>query len=369
MKQYDTIIIGGGFFGLAIAEYLSNQLGKSKILVLEKEPDFMQRASYNNQARVHNGYHYPRSLLTALRSRVNFPHFIDDFEQAIVNDFDKYYAVARNFSKVSAQQFKLFCERIEAEIVPAPEARKHFNARLVEDVFKVKEFAFNSDILKSLMLKRLDQGKVTLMTSTRADRIQQQGDQLQLFTKDGRAFQSKHIINCTYSMLNDINKHSKLPLIPLKHELAEMALVKIPDILKDLSVTMMCGPFFSFMPFPSKGLHTLSHVRYTPHSEWHDTDPDSIRDNHSYLDSINPVSHFKQMIADAVRYMPALAGTTQAGSLWEVKTVLPSSESDDSRPILFKPHYGLNNYTCVMGGKLDNIYDVYKELDLLYGRG
>ena len=26
----------------------------------------------------------------------------------------------------------------------------------------------------------------------------------------------------------------------------------------------MCGPFFSAMPFPARGLHTLSHVRYTP---------------------------------------------------------------------------------------------------------
>ena len=30
------------------------------------DADLMQRASYANQARVHNGYHYPRSLLTAL---------------------------------------------------------------------------------------------------------------------------------------------------------------------------------------------------------------------------------------------------------------------------------------------------------------
>ena len=54
------VIIGGGFFGMYIAEYFARQ-GK-KVLLCEKEADFMQRASYANQARVHNGYHYPRSI-------------------------------------------------------------------------------------------------------------------------------------------------------------------------------------------------------------------------------------------------------------------------------------------------------------------
>ena len=59
-KCVDITIIGGGFFGLYLAEYFS-RLNK-KVLIIEKENDAMQRASYVNQARVHNGYHYPRSV-------------------------------------------------------------------------------------------------------------------------------------------------------------------------------------------------------------------------------------------------------------------------------------------------------------------
>jgi hypothetical protein len=128
-------------------------------------------------------------------------------------------------------------------------------------------------------------------------------------------------------------------------------------------VTVMCGPFFSFMPFPDKGLYTLSHVRYTPHSEWHEK-PGSAGPHHS---SSTPATHFHQMQKDAMRYMPSLRDVTHEGSLWEVKTVLPQSEQDDSRPILFRSDHGLKGYVCLMGGKLDNIYDVFRELDLLYG--
>ncbi|MEI8635116.1 FAD-dependent oxidoreductase [Vibrio sp. PP-XX7] len=56
-KTVDITIIGGGIFGPYIAEYFA-KLNK-KVLLIEKESDAMQRASYANQARVHQGYHYP----------------------------------------------------------------------------------------------------------------------------------------------------------------------------------------------------------------------------------------------------------------------------------------------------------------------
>ena len=68
------------------------------------------------------------------------------------------------------------------------------------------------------------------------------------------------------------------------------------------------------------------------------------------------------MVRDAARYLPALADCRYRDSLWEVKTVLPRSEVDDSRPILFRPDHGIPNYHVVMGGKIDNVYDVADEL-------
>lgn len=72
-EQADAVIIGGGFYGAAIAVYLVKNRGMRKVILLERESSLLSRASYNNQARIHNGYHYPRSFTTAFRSRVNFP--------------------------------------------------------------------------------------------------------------------------------------------------------------------------------------------------------------------------------------------------------------------------------------------------------
>jgi glycine/D-amino acid oxidase-like deaminating enzyme len=364
--SFDTIIIGGGFYGLRIAQYLREELNVKRVLIIEKESQVMQRASYNNQARVHNGYHYPRSVLTALRSRVNLPIFSKEYEEAIVDDFDKYYGVATTFSKVSATQFERFFQRIGAEILPAPDAQALFNPKLIERVFKVKEHAFNTLKLKEKLLNRLSELDVVIHTAEEALELRVEDEQKVLVTDKG-TYKGDFVLNTTYSSINLLNQRSHLPIIPLKHELTEMCLVTIPAAIQDMAFTIMCGPFFSLMPFPAKGLHTLSHVRYTPHNEWTDADSE-VRNGHSYLANNQPASHFIHMISDVRRYMPLARDITYTGeSLWEVKTVLPQSEADDSRPIMYlKNHGGIRGYICIMGGKIDNIYDVFKELNDSY---
>ena len=81
-SEYDAVVIGGGFYGCVLALHLANSQ-RQRTVVLEAGPDLLRRASYGNQARVHQGYHYPRSLLTGLRSRVNFERFCEEFRDCI----------------------------------------------------------------------------------------------------------------------------------------------------------------------------------------------------------------------------------------------------------------------------------------------
>ena len=135
--EFDAIVIGGGFFGCSLALHLRRTSGL-RVVVLEAGKELMQRASYVNQARVHNGYHYPRSVLTGLRSRVNFPRFVETYRDCIVDEVDAYYAVARRFSNLSATQFEIFCDRIGAPYWPAPaRIRSLFNPDLIEQVYRV----------------------------------------------------------------------------------------------------------------------------------------------------------------------------------------------------------------------------------------
>ena len=85
----------------------------------------------------------------------------------------------------------------------------------------------------------------------------------------------------------------------------------------------------------------------------------------------NEKSAYRKMVQDAQRYMPILSKCEYRESLWETKTILPSSEQNDSRPILFKENHGISGYHCIIGGKIDNVYDaisIVKKMRLTNGK-
>lgn len=360
------LVVGGGFFGMYLAEHFAKS--GHAVRIVEKEREFMSRASYANQARVHNGYHYPRSVLTALRSRLSFPRFISEFRDCIDSAFEKYYLIGNPLGKVSAQQFLKFCERIGAPCEPAPSRIQGLtNPALIEACFSTVEYAFDAIKLRDLMIQRISASGVDCSLGTSVESIQK-GDTgllaelIDEVTGTHDTVYADHVFNCTYSRINYVLAKSGIEFVPLKHEMTEMCLVEVPEPLRKQGITVMCGPFFSVMPFPSAGLHSFSHVRYTPHYEWSDGIGIAYEDAHAKYAAARRNSAWRYMQKDAARYMPILSDCKYQDSLWEVKTILPRSESDDSRPILFRPHHGLHGFHCVMGGKIDNVYDAVEAI-------
>lgn len=364
--DFDAIVIGGGFYGAAIAVYLSRSRGLQRILLVEREMALMTRASYNNQARVHNGYHYPRSFTTAYRSRVNLPRFVQDWSGAVSRDFMKLYAIARRNSKVTARQFQRFCRDIGAAIQPADAGLEAlFEPRLVEAVFQVEEYAFDSTKLAEWASRELQEHGVHVRLGTRATRISKTAAGtlevcLRASTGIEEAVSSRYVFNCTYSGINQFEGDFPGTATGLKHEITEMALVQAPPALSGLGITVMDGPFFSMMPFPARGLHTLSHVRYTPHMHWTD---DCTVDPYRKLAEYHRETRIDRMLRDVGRYLPSVSNASYVESLFEVKTVLVKNEADDGRPILFEKHPGLRGCYSILGGKIDNIYDALEKLD------
>ena len=364
MKR-EAIVIGGGFYGAAVAVYLVTARGFSRVRLLEREQDLFLRASYNNQARVHNGYHYPRSFTTAFRSRVNFPRFVRDYHLAISREFTKLYAISRRNSKVTARQFERFCRQIGARLeVPSPQLLSLFNPSLIEKVYLVEEYVFDAGKLRRMAQNELAKANVDIRLGTTVKEINATADRVSVLCENEQGereqLSAHFVFNCTYSGLNQFSGEFRATRTPLKHEITEMALVQMPPALDRLGVTVMDGPFFSFMPFPDRGLHTLSHVRYTPHLHWLDQ-PE--HDPYAKLEGYEQASRFDRMVRDVSRYLPAITGARYVDSLFEVKTVLVKNESDDGRPILFEKHAEPSNCYSILGGKIDNIYDVLEKLD------
>jgi glycine/D-amino acid oxidase-like deaminating enzyme len=344
----DAVVIGAGFFGCHVALRL-RALGMARVILVDRSTGLLRRASYVNQARVHNGYHYPRSLGTAARSHRNFVRFCTDHPFAIADGFEKIYAIARQ-SHVSPSQFVAFCGEIGA---PCRESAAHlralFDPDLIDAAFLTREVAFDAVALAKDLLSRLHAAGVELRLATPA-RLQgadATGATVALGTGTLRA---RYVFNCTYAGLDAVGIRLRNVL---KKELTEIALIEPAPVFANVGVTVMDGPFFSTMPFPARGCHSLSHVRYTPHAAWIEP-ADAMTSTQT---------HVTAMLRDGARYMPPLARARPLGSLFDIKVVLLSTEQDDARPILFEPSAESGRVISILGGKIDNIYDVLDVLE------
>lgn len=353
------LIVGGGFFGCRLALQLA-ELHAGEVMLVEAGAKLMQRASYNNQARVHNGYHYPRSLITALRSRLSFPKFLAEYPQVVKHDMTKYYGVAKPLGKVTFNQFKNFFDLVGAPMKPAPaKVLNWFNQDLIEGVLEVQELAFDANILKNLIEERMDSIGFKPTMNTRALKLKNTDAGIEVTLRSGDetyTVVADYVFNVTYANLNYLAAESGLKPTPIKIELAEMALVDVPEELKQVGITIMCGPFWSLMPFPDRKLHTFSHVRYTPHFSWKDNS--GFKSYDPYVNRTYQDSQYLHMLKDAQRFMPMLSELQYKDSLWELKAVLLASEENDSRPILLQEHPELKHFYNILGGKIDNVYDM-----------
>lgn len=364
--NHDAIIIGGGFYGVVIASYLSKIRGFQNIILLEREKTLLARASYNNQARVHNGYHYPRNFTTAYRSRINLPKFMSDWQSVVKTDFTKLYGIARRNSKITSKQFERFCQKIGAKIQQADKKLELlFEPNLIENVFLVEEFVFDSKKLAKWAVKEMHDCGIQIYFDTEATHIlKSENNSLDIITKSQSGIENRlncsYVFNCTYSGLNQLKGDFFGIQTSLKQEITEMVLLSVPSDLQNLGITIMDGSFFSLMPFPGLDLHTLSHVRYTPHLTWidsHTTNPYQI------FNKYKKDTRSDRMIRDAARYLPAMNNVKYIDSLFEVKTTLLNNDIDDGRPILFEKNLKLPHCYSILGGKIDNIYDVLEKLD------
>ncbi|WP_150465678.1 FAD-dependent oxidoreductase [Francisella sp. SYW-2] len=364
--KYDKIIIGAGIFGLYAATK-SIEKGE-RVLVLEYDDRPFQRASYINQARVHNGYHYPRSYSTALKSADYFDRFVNDYGFAILQDFSKIYAISSNFSYTNSKQFSNFCDvaNIPCEKI---DSNKFFKPNACDGVFKTLEYTFDANMICEYMLSKLkESNNFTIEFGSRINNITKNNN-IWAINSNGVEKQTPFVINCTYASLNQILDKAGLELFDMKYELCEIALCKVSDNIKDVGLTVMDGPFFSLMPFGKTGYHSLTSVGNTPHlssnSKMPTYDCQKYNDNCSdiQLDNCNicrqkPASAFDHMNQLAKSYLNDDIKISYHKSLFSVKAILATSEVDDSRPTIIRLSNDSPKFLSVFSGKINTIYDL-----------
>lgn len=368
MEQFDKIIIGAGLYGLYAALFCAKK--GQKVLVLEHDPEAFSRATYINQARVHMGYHYPRSYTTAKKSADYYDRFLEDYGFCIHNKFDKIYAISKNFSWTNAAQFKKFCA--DTNILCKPiNTDDFFKEQLCEGAYLSEECTYDALVLKKYFLEEISKFKnIEIQYNTHISQVEKTQEFYNLTTNHNTKYQSYFILNTTYASVNQIlNLFGEQPL-KIKYELCEVILCKVSDNLKNVGVTMMDGPFFSLMPFGKTGYHSLTAVNYTPHktcqSSFPEFDCQSQSNNTcstSKLGNCNtciakPKTSWPFMVALAKKYLNDDITIEYVESLYSVKPILLESEIDDSRPTVIKEFSKKPKLVSVLSGKINTVYDL-----------
>lgn len=364
---YDKIIIGAGIYGLYAALKCAEQ--NQKVLVLERDAEAVSRATYVNQARVHMGYHYPRSKMTALKSAHYFERFCKDFGFCIKDDFKQIYATSKVLSWTNADAFQKFCKdsNIPCECI---DEQQYFKPGLCDGAFLTKEYTYDAMILKEYFLKRLSEYYNVLILYNQNIIDIKQIDNVWVLKSSGYQYYTKYILNATYAGINEIQKMMGFELFNIKYELCEIILCRVDEKLKDIGLTVMDGPFFSIMPFGKTGYHSLTSVTFTPHITSYDETATFDCQKYSkglcspeHLYNCNncpskPKSAWPYMSQLAKKYMREELKFEYVSSLYSMKPILKVAEIDDSRPTMVKIEKNNPTFVSVFSGKINTIYDL-----------
>ncbi|MBQ7678711.1 MAG: FAD-binding oxidoreductase [Butyrivibrio sp.] len=377
----DALIIGAGLYGLYSAVRLAGR-GLS-VCVLERDATPFRRATTINQARVHMGYHYPRSLTTAMKSAGYFRRFVQDYGFAIKTDFRQIYATGAQFSWTDAAQFEAFCRDagIRCESL-SPEV--YFRPGICDGAYLTEEYTYDAAILRDHLTDQLSATGAQLCLETCVRQIHKESGQW--VAEADRAgtrlvFRAPFLLNATYASTNEIlravepasREGGVFTPFPIKYELCEIILCRPSAALQDIGFTVMDGPFFSIMPFGLTGLHSLTSVTFTPHKTCHEDLPRFACQNGracSPEDLYNcddcpgrPVSSWPYMSHLADKYLREEYAYTYERSLFSMKPILRSSEVDDSRPTAIRVNASAPTFISVLSGKINTVYDLDPYLD------
>lgn len=369
--MFDKVVMGAGLYGLYAALFCGRR-GES-VLVLECDGAPLERATYANQARVHMGYHYPRSISTALKSKEYFDRFNEDYGFCINSSFEKVYATSACLSWTNSGQFKKFCKDAN---IPCNEVspETYFKDDMCDGAFITTEYAYDAQLLKKYFVSELQSHKnVKIVYGAKIQSITDEKGHYNVTTGES-VYKSGFVINATYAGVNQVHAMMGFPPLQIKYELCEIILCKPISKLVNVGITVMDGAFFSIMPFGNTGFHSLTSVTFTPHMACHDNLPsfpcqvnsDGYCTPHSLgncnLCPAKPDTAWPYMSNLAKKYLREDYGFEYVGSLFSMKPILKSSEIDDSRPTVIRQYSESPRFISVLSGKINTLYELDEAL-------
>lgn len=290
-------ILGGGWYGAHLSSVLVHE---HDVELHEIREDFFMGASGSNPARLHLGFHYPRSALTRAHCLAHNSSFMAVYGPLTEPVFTNIYAVAAEDSNVD---YGTYLAAMRQSGVPLLEIDRpdDWGLRNVEGAVLTGERHIVIDRARAHFRTIL--GHCAVLQST--------------LTIDDLLADFDLIIDCTFSALTaaDIDRYEPC----------------ITGILKgdpSIALTIMDGPFPSIYPWDQRfGLSSITSALHTPLSkQCHDYEIAQVilssYDERARLDVVDA------MVRQIAQYWPAVFGRYEIAGAKVGIRAMPKSKSD-----------------------------------------
>lgn len=238
-------IIGTGWYGCYIAEYLLNNYSNIEIIMIDKKSSIFTGSSYNNQNRLHLGFHYPRCSITQNKSKKYHELFLNKYNDSIELLDKNYYAIANN-SYVDYENYLNLYDKNDYILI-----KNDFLENISGNIINTKEKYINFKKIK-LYYERLLNNKVKFIFDHNVKNISQINNKVLIDNN----YEFDKVFNCTYNQINDGNNNV------IYEKCLTLIYNKINSIPFD-SLTIMDGEYCSLYKYEND-LFSLTDVKHTP---------------------------------------------------------------------------------------------------------
>lgn len=338
-------VVGGGFFGLTAA--IALRRSGNDVALFERNAGLVREASLKNQYRLHRGYHYPRSIETAMQSNSGYLTLQFAYPDCMSSRLQKHYYAIANESIVGVDEYKYFLKQCNLSYTERA-IPKFINPNLVAAYLEVAEFSLNFEQFRYHLLEQIEHLNVNVHLDAQ-------------FTRE-MIDDYEVIINATYSNINSIVSIDQQ--IDYQFEICEKPIVRLNSDFANKSIVVIDGEFGCIDPV-NGGNHLLGHVRDAIHHRSIGHFPE-IPDGYSEL--LNPPACLDhslskiEIILDSMQdFFPTIRdGFSHYGSMYVIRTVLPDRDHDDARPSYITKHN--DRLYSIFSGKIGTCVDIANEL-------
>ena len=352
ISKLKVCVIGGGIFGLTAAIYLSRF--SSEIKIFDKSNTILNGATQFNHNRHHFGYHYPRSLDTALqciKAKKDFDRF---YRNSIDYSFKNFYAISKINSKISYKKFENFCKKASLNFKNIETPKNIFNPDLISKCYIVNEGVYNFNKIKSIISDRIKKYKnIKLVNKVKVIGYVDQSKTIE-YSQSNKIIKENFdlIINATYESIND---HILKDKIDMEYNLQEMCKIMIKS--EKFGSTILDGEFPSILPIANKkNEYLFAHVKYSQLVKI------KSKKIPKKIFSKNIPSQIKKTIEKSKKFMKILEKAKLIGSFRVIRAVNIDKESDSRKSEIITHK---NGNLSIFSGKIITVETIGKEISNL----